>query len=185
MCSAVIPEYSTGMSQPANGTIRAPSATCRAWRAVFLIVEASSSAIEGAGRMPASVADKDGILSNLLRLVTSHAFSCVFVQDFARTRSSSSCLICAHLHNGSDHREGTGNELPRSHHAHRRRERQRAEQPADDAEEDGAMKDEAWPPACETAHYDVEGGDHGDEHRREHECAEIDGDAIPKNKVEV
>ena len=34
-CSAVMPAYSTGMSQPPKGTMRAPSATCAAWRAVF------------------------------------------------------------------------------------------------------------------------------------------------------
>ena len=35
MCSAVMPEYSTGMSQPPNGTMRAPRATCEAWSGVF------------------------------------------------------------------------------------------------------------------------------------------------------
>src|SRR6187402_391342 len=36
MCSSVMPEYSTGMSQPPNSTIRAPSARCLAFRGVFL-----------------------------------------------------------------------------------------------------------------------------------------------------
>jgi len=35
-CSATIPEYSTGISQPANGTMRAPEARCRALSGVFL-----------------------------------------------------------------------------------------------------------------------------------------------------
>ena len=35
MCSSVMPEYSTGMSQPPNSTIRAPLARCRACSAVF------------------------------------------------------------------------------------------------------------------------------------------------------
>src|SRR5881628_1596225 len=36
ICSAVIPEYSTGISQPPNGTIRAFDAQWRAWSGVFL-----------------------------------------------------------------------------------------------------------------------------------------------------
>ncbi len=36
-CSSVMPEYSTGMSQPANSTIRPPLARCRALSGVFLI----------------------------------------------------------------------------------------------------------------------------------------------------
>src|SRR5262245_3285715 len=35
-CSSTMPEYSTGMSQPANGTIFAPEARCRALSGVFL-----------------------------------------------------------------------------------------------------------------------------------------------------
>ena len=38
MCSSTMPEYSTGMSQPPNSTIRAPRARCRAWSGVFLRV---------------------------------------------------------------------------------------------------------------------------------------------------
>jgi hypothetical protein len=36
MCSLVMPAYSTGMSQPAKGTMRACDARCRALRGVFL-----------------------------------------------------------------------------------------------------------------------------------------------------
>ena len=35
MCSAAMPEYSTGMSQPPNGTIFAPEARWRALSGVF------------------------------------------------------------------------------------------------------------------------------------------------------
>src|SRR5829696_2141804 len=45
-----MPEYSTGISQPANGTMRAPSETWRACRAVFLIAVVSSCAMRDAGR---------------------------------------------------------------------------------------------------------------------------------------
>src|SRR5436190_18621126 len=37
-CSSVMPEYSTGMSQPANSTMRAPCDRCRALSGVFLKV---------------------------------------------------------------------------------------------------------------------------------------------------
>ena len=33
-CSGITPSYWTGISQPANGTIRAPAATCRSWSGV-------------------------------------------------------------------------------------------------------------------------------------------------------
>ena len=36
MCSSTMPEYSTGMSQPPNGTIFAPEARWRALSGVFL-----------------------------------------------------------------------------------------------------------------------------------------------------
>ena len=38
MCSSAMPVYSTGMSQPPNSTMRAPSERCLAWRGVFLSV---------------------------------------------------------------------------------------------------------------------------------------------------
>src|SRR5215212_2038094 len=46
MCSAVMPEYSTGISQPPNGTIRAPRATCDACRGVFLSRSEADSVIK-------------------------------------------------------------------------------------------------------------------------------------------
>src|SRR5688572_1645276 len=45
MCSAVMPEYSTGMSQPPNGTMRAPRDICDAWSGVFLSEAETESAI--------------------------------------------------------------------------------------------------------------------------------------------
>ena len=33
-CSGMTPSYCTGISQPANGTIRAPAATWRSWSGV-------------------------------------------------------------------------------------------------------------------------------------------------------
>src|SRR5688500_61480 len=46
MCSFVMPEYSTGMSHPPNGTIRAPWARCRAFNGVFLRCAVEVSVIE-------------------------------------------------------------------------------------------------------------------------------------------
>src|SRR3954471_24941110 len=45
MCSSTMPLYSTGMSQPPNSTMRAPSARCRACSGVFLRVSEAGCVI--------------------------------------------------------------------------------------------------------------------------------------------
>src|SRR5262245_12952293 len=46
MCSSVLPEYSTGISQPAYGTMRAPDARCRACKGVVRRLAAAVSVME-------------------------------------------------------------------------------------------------------------------------------------------
>ena len=58
MCSSVIPEYSTGMSQPANSTMRAPLATCTACSGVLR---------SSVGALDDMVVDPDGRRSRRLQ----------------------------------------------------------------------------------------------------------------------
>src|SRR6476659_6742099 len=56
-CSGITPSYWTGISQPAKGTIRAPSSTCRSWSGVCRSVSGMATADPSVSpRRPGSVA---------------------------------------------------------------------------------------------------------------------------------
>src|SRR5215510_9192274 len=55
-CSLVIPEYSTGISQPAYGTMRAPDARCRACKGVVRRLAAAVSVMKQNGTREDSTA---------------------------------------------------------------------------------------------------------------------------------
>src|SRR4051794_19518820 len=80
-CSGITPAYCTGMSQPANGTIRAPSSTCRSWSGVCRSVSGIGTADPSGGReppaqskrpqngaAPASSRDETGAADRVVRL---------------------------------------------------------------------------------------------------------------------
>src|SRR5580765_7258270 len=58
-CSAVMLEYSTGISQPPNGTMRALDAQCRAWSGVFLRSEVIVSVIAGRAGDPSLFEERE------------------------------------------------------------------------------------------------------------------------------
>src|SRR5215204_2905103 len=51
-CSLTMPEYSTGISHPPNGTMRAPCARCLAFNGVFLSCSAEGWVMEARGGDP-------------------------------------------------------------------------------------------------------------------------------------
>src|SRR5205823_182221 len=77
-CSGMTPSYCTGISQPANGTIRAPSATCCSWRGVRRSVCTARMLMKVPKRPPTTgrgrradwelgVAEERGHVKNLVR----------------------------------------------------------------------------------------------------------------------
>src|SRR4051812_12684696 len=59
-CSSVTPLYCTGISQPANGTIFAPSFTCSSWREVACRAAAGSAWVDTRRDLAWIVGEVDG-----------------------------------------------------------------------------------------------------------------------------
>src|SRR5262245_58426798 len=57
-CSGITPAYWTGISQPANGTILPPAATCRSWSAVLRRVAFTAATLAPRQRAGALVAQE-------------------------------------------------------------------------------------------------------------------------------
>src|SRR5688572_2216293 len=142
MCSSVMPEYSTGMSQPANSTIRAPIARCLAFRGVFL--PCATGGDEDIGLCAGSIPYK--VLSAVRR---------VKERKLPAPPPSPQCGIHHHEGNGRDRQHRVaGGRLVTQNRRHHQRHGHDADREHDgkrqiDREQDHSAKHDG-PPASET-----------------------------------
>ena len=102
VCSCRIPSYWTGISQPANGTSRAPAATCRACSGVRLSVSVPA-AISANGTLATELRSTLGVSliamrgASVVRTGTAMAVACVVAAAAARCRLGGTydVLACA------------------------------------------------------------------------------------------